>query len=63
MLGTHRHVVAQVVESELVVGAVRDIALVLEPTVGRIHLVLDAPDRESEELVDLAHHSLSRRAR
>ena len=49
------HVVAQVVEAELVVRAVGDVA-----GVGRLALVveqavLDAADRQAEERVDLAH--------
>ena len=49
------HVVAQVVEAELVVGAVGDVALVGRAPVVVGDVVLDDADREAEELVDAAH--------
>ena len=48
-------VVAQVVEAELAVRAVRDVAGVLGAALLRVHRVLDAPDREAEVLVEVAH--------
>ena len=51
-----RHVVAQVVEAELVVRAVRDVARVLLAALGRRHVGEDAADAQAEELVDPAHH-------
>lgn len=51
-----RHVVAQVVEAELVVRAVRDVARVLLATLGRRHVGEDAADFQAQELVDPAHH-------
>ena len=48
-------VVAQVVEAELGVGAVGDVAVVLlAPHAGRL-VVQDAADRQAEELIDRAH--------
>jgi hypothetical protein len=55
VLGPHRHVVAQVVEAELVVRAVGDVAGVLLAPLGGLHVLLDAAHGEPEELVDLAH--------
>jgi len=56
LLGLLRHaVVAQVVEAELAVRAVGDIARVLRAALGGIHRVLDAADGEAEELVEVAH--------
>ncbi len=49
------HVVAQVVEAELIVGAVCDIGSVGFLTLEIVHLVLDATDGEPEKLVNLAH--------
>lgn len=51
-----RHVVAEVVEPELVVRAVRDVAGVLLTALGRSHVGDDAADLEAEELVHPAHH-------
>ena len=55
LVHVHLHVVAQVVEAELVVGAVGDVA-----GVGRLALLVvepvdDVADGEAEELVDLPH--------
>ena len=50
------HVVAEVVEAELVVGAVRDVAVVLRALLlGRGVVGDDLADREPEEAVELAH--------
>jgi len=49
------HVVAQVVEAELVVGAVGDVGSVRFLALGIVHLVLDATNGEPEELIDPAH--------
>ena len=50
------HVVAQVVEAELVVRAVRDVAVVLRALlVGRRVVGDDDADREPEEAVQPAH--------
>ncbi|MCU0293902.1 MAG: hypothetical protein MUF10_18275 [Thermoanaerobaculaceae bacterium] len=49
------HVVAQVVEAELVVGAVGDVGAVGRQTLGVAHLVLDAPHGQAQEPVDLPH--------
>ena len=49
------HVVAQVVEAELVVGAVGDVGGVGDLPLGVVELVLDDADRHAEEAVDLAH--------
>ena len=49
------HVVAQVVEAELVVGAVGHVAGVLRLALLVVEVVHDATDSEAQELVDLAH--------
>jgi hypothetical protein len=51
----HRHVVAQVVEAELVVGAVGDVGGVGLALVLGLHLRQVDADREAEEVEDLAH--------
>ena len=51
----HLHVVAQVVEAELVVGAVGDVAGVLRAALVVVQLVHDDADAEAQELVDGAH--------
>ena len=52
----HGHVVAQVVETELVVGAVGDVAGVLGPLeLGAAVAGHDQPDAQAEPLVELAH--------
>ena len=49
------HVVAQVVEAELVVGAVGDVAAVGDLPLGVVQVVLDDADGHAEEAVDAAH--------
>jgi len=49
------HVVAQVVEAELVVRAVGNVEAVRGLALRVLHLVLDAADRQAEELVDPTH--------
>ena len=49
------HVVAQVVEAELVVRAVGDVAAVGDLALLVVQLVLDDADRQAEEAVDAAH--------
>ncbi len=49
------HVVTQVVEAELVVGAVGDVGGVLNATGGRVHLGQDHAHLEAEEAVHPAH--------
>ena len=49
------HVVAQVVEAELVVGAVGDVARVGDLAFLVVEVVLDHADRHPEEAVDTAH--------
>ena len=51
----HRHVVAQVVETELVVGAVGHIRGVCGSAVVRQHVALDQADGQTEETVHTAH--------
>ena len=64
VLGEHGHVVAQVVEAELVVGAVGDVGVVGRPALLRLHGGQDHPDLQAEEAVDdPAIHSASRLAR
>ena len=55
VLAAHGHVVAQVVEAELGVGAVGDVGVVLRAALLRRHVGLDDADLEAEEAVDLAH--------
>ncbi len=55
VLRAHRHVVAQVVEPELVVGPVRDVGRVRRAAFGRRHRGLDQPHRDAERPVDRAH--------
>ena len=49
------HVVAEVVEAQLVVGAVRDVGGIGIPPLGIGQAVDDAADGEAEEAVDRAH--------
>ena len=49
------HVVAQVVEAELVVGAVGDVGGVGHLPLGVVQIVLDDADRHAEEAIDPAH--------
>ncbi len=49
------HVVAEIVEAELVVGAVGHVGGVLRPALVVAEVVHDDADREPEELVDRAH--------
>ena len=49
------HVVAEVVEAELVVGAVGDVAGVGDLALLVVQIVLDDADRHAEEAVDAAH--------
>ena len=55
VLRAHRHVVAEVVETELVVRAVGDVGAVRRQTLVRQHVGLDEPNLETEETVDLPH--------
>ena len=55
LLDRPRHVVAQVVEAELVVRAVRDVGVVLLAAHVGPHVRQDAADLEAEEAVDPAH--------
>src|SRR6516225_3799855 len=55
LLSAHFHVVAQIVESELIVGAVSNIAGVLLTPLVVVELVHDAADGEAQKLVDAAH--------
>ena len=48
------HVVAQIVESELVVRDIRDVTVVGLPALVAVHAVQDAADRQPEEAVHLA---------
>ncbi len=50
------HVVAQVIEAELIVGAVRDVAFVSGPALERPRLgIVDTPDGKTEVRVDVPH--------
>ena len=54
-LRTRDHVVAQVIEAELGVGAVRDVGLVGRALLLERHAVLQQADRHAEEAVDATH--------
>ncbi len=54
-LRTHDHIVAQVIEAELTVGAVNHVGLIRLDTLGLIHLRLNESDLETQELVDATH--------
>ena len=54
-VGAGHHVVAQVVEAELGVGAIGDVGGVGRPLVGERHAVLQQAHAHAEELVELAH--------
>ncbi len=49
------HIVAQIIEAELVIGAVGDVAVVLALALAVVEPMHDDADGEAEELVDLAH--------
>ena len=51
----HLHVVAKIVETEFVVGAVRDIAGVGGAALVVVHVVEDDADGQAQESVDLSH--------
>jgi hypothetical protein len=55
MQKAHGHVVAQVVEAELGVGAVGDVGVVLRAALLRRHVGLDDADLQAQEAVHLAH--------
>ena len=55
VLRAHRHVVAEVVKTEFVVGPVRDVGAICRHALVRQHVGLDEPDLEAEETVDLPH--------
>ena len=63
LLGTGDHVVAQVVETELGVGAVSDVCLVGRALELERHVVLEQTDGHARYVVDAAIHSESRFAR
>src|SRR6185369_5906600 len=49
------HVVAQVIEAKLVVGAVSDVGSVGSLALEVVHVVLNTTDFKTEEAMDLAH--------
>ena len=55
LLDVHRHVVAQVIEAEFVVGAVGDVGGIGLALVLRLHVRQVDADRKPEEVEDLAH--------
>ena len=55
LVDVHRHVVAQIVEAELVVGPVGDVRRVGLPLVRRLHVRQVHPDAQTQEAIDLAH--------
>ena len=55
LVGAQHHVVAEIVEAELGVGAVGDVGQVGLAPLGRFHAVLQGGDGEPEELVHRAH--------
>ncbi len=55
VLQAQGHVVAQVVEAELVVGAVGDVGVIGLAPLSRVHLGQDGADLHAEEVMDAAH--------
>ena len=55
LAGAADHVVPQVVEAELAVGAVGDVWEVLPPPLTRIHIVLQTAYAHAQKAVDLTH--------
>src|SRR6266571_1313905 len=55
LVQAHGHVVAQVVEAELVVGAVGDVGRVRGATLLRVHAGLDQPDGDAQRAEDRPH--------
>src|SRR5213592_95183 len=55
LVDVHRHVVAQIVEAEFVVGPVGDIRRVGLPLVRRLHVRQVYADAQAQEAIDLAH--------
>jgi len=55
LVDVHRHVVAQIVEAELVVGPVGDVRRVGLPLVRRLHVRQVHADAQAQEAIDLAH--------
>ena len=55
LLGAGNHVIAQVIETELGVGAVRDVGLVGRTLELERHVVLEQTDGHAQVLVDAAH--------
>ena len=55
LIETPRHVIAQVVEADLVVGDVGDVAQIRFAPRGRIEIVLDDADRHAERAIQRAH--------
>src|SRR5258706_1885531 len=49
------HVVAQIVKTELVVGAVSNVGVVSGLPLKVVHVVLDTANRQTQEAIDLAH--------
>ncbi len=55
LLRPQRHVVAQIVEPKLVVGAVSDVGAIAHLPLECLHIVLNQADRQPEKLIDAAH--------
>ncbi|OPZ69589.1 MAG: hypothetical protein BWY83_01927 [bacterium ADurb.Bin478] len=51
----HAHIIAQIIESELIVGAIGNVGIVDLAPFRRIQLVVQRLGGQAEELVDLAH--------
>ena len=49
------HVIAQIIEAELVIGAIGHVGRISRVTFRLVQPMNDAPDREPEEFIDLAH--------
>ena len=55
MFGRHRHVVSQIVKTELIVRSVGDVSLVGRSALLRSHPCLDGADFETQESMDVPH--------
>ncbi len=49
------HVVAQIIEAELAIGAIGDVALIGLATIARVHVGLDVAGRDANRLIDGKH--------
>ena len=58
-----RHVIPEIIETNLLVGDVRDVGVVRRATLLRFHVRLNHPDRQTQRAVHATHPLASRLAR